>query len=200
MSGRSSILCALAFLIPGPAWADPAVLTHASGRVFVEGRQGIYPAPVFARLSEGDIVSLAGDARVRIVYPASGRQETWAGACEVEIRAGQGKSAGPGPSVKELPAPVAQQLARTPASGERARSGLMKVRSAQTADALEQLEAHYEALKRGASDDDTTPESFLLSGLIELRQYSRARALLAKLRADPHYKRIVEHFTPLARR
>jgi len=176
------------------------MLTHVSGRVLVEGKNGVYPAVPFAKLSAGDLLSLAGDGKVRVVYLDNGRQETWAGACEVEIAGLQGQSPGPEPGVKLLPPIVVQQLAKTPPAGERARNGMLRVRSVDLEDALTQLDKHYDELKRGATDEDTTPELFLLSGLVELRQFARARTLLVKLKDNRAYKQVVAHFTPMVRR
>ena len=200
MSKRAIGVLALGLLSATPAWADQAILTHVSGRVLVDGKNGVYPAPLFAKLSSGDVLSLAGDAKVRVVYLDNGRQETWAGAAEVKIGGLEGASPGPEPSVKQLPPMVVQQFAKAPANGERSRNGLMRVRSVDVEDSLAMLDKHFDELKRGASDEDTTPEVYLLSGLIELRQYGRARALLAKLKDNPTYKPVVTHFTPLVRR
>jgi hypothetical protein len=200
MSKRAIVLCALGLVSSAPAWADQALLTHVNGRVLVDGKNGVYPAPLFAKLSAGDVLSLAGDAKVRIVYLDNGRQETWAGAAEVKIGGLEGQSPGPDPAVKQLSPIVVQQLSKTPANADRARSGMMQVRSVDVEEALEVLDRHYDELKRGATDQDTTPEAFLLSGLVEHRQYARARTLLTKLKDNPNYKRVVEHFTPLVRR
>lgn len=200
MTKRTILVCALGLLGAAPAWADPAILTHVSGRVLIDGKNGASPAPLFAKLSAGDVLSLAGDAKVRVVYLDNGRQETWAGAAEVKIGGLEGESPGPEPSVRQLPPLVVQQLARAPATAERARGGMVRVRSVDVDEALAVLDHHYDELKRGATDEDTTPEVYLLSGLVELRQYARARAMLTKLKDHPSYKRVVEHFTPLLRR
>jgi len=200
MSKRALVLCALGLASATTAWAEQAILTHVNGRVLVDGKNGVYAAPLFAKLSAGDVLSLAGDAKVRVVYLDNGRQETWAGACEVKISGLAGESPGPEPSVKQLSPIVVQQFSKAPANGERARSGMMQVRSVDLQEQLELLDRHFDELKRGASDDDTTPEVFLLAGLVELRQYARARALLTKLKDHSNYKRVVEHFTPLVRR
>ncbi len=200
MSTRAIVLCALGLLGSAPVWAEQAILTHVSGRVLVDGKNGVRPAPLFTKLAASEVLSLAGDDKVRILYVGNGRQETWAGAAEVKIAGLEGNSPGPAPSVKQLSPIVVQQLAKAPETQERSRSGMMQVRSVDVADALEVLNRHYDELKRGATDEDTTPEVFLLSGLIEHRQHARARALLAKLKDNPNYRRVVEHFTPLARR
>jgi hypothetical protein len=195
MGRRTVLFCALAFLCAASAWGDRAILTHVNGHVLVDGKHGAYPAQLFARLSAGDIVSLAGDAKVRILYVDNGRQETWAGAAEVKISGLSGQSPGPDPSVKQLSPIVVQQFSKVPSSGS-----MMRVRSVDVKDQLALLDKHFDELKRGASEDDTTPEVYLLSGLVDLRQYARARGLLVKLKDDSKYKRVVEHFTPLVRR
>jgi len=42
-----------------------------------------------------------------------------------------------------------------------------------------------------------TPDVFLLSGLIELREFRRAREVLASLSGNAAYADMVEHFTPI---
>ncbi len=49
----------------------------------------------------------------------------------------------------------------------------------------------------GASAEDTTPKIFLLSGLVEQKNFTRARELLASLGGKPGYQPVVEHFTPI---
>jgi len=200
MSKRALSVLALGLISALPAWADQAILTHVNGRVLVDGKNGVYPATLFARLSAGDVLSLAGDAKIRVVYLDTGRQETWAGAAEVKIAGLEGQSPGPEPAVKKLSPIVVQQLAKAHASGERASSGMMQVRSVDVDEAVSVLDKHFDELKRGATEEDTTPEVYLLAGLVELRQYARARAVLTKLKDNPNYKRVVEHFTPLVRR
>ena len=200
MSKRAIVLCALGLLSSAPAWADQAILTHVSGRVLVDGKNGVYPAPLFAKLSSGDVLSLAGDAKVRVLYLNNGRQETWAGAAEVAITGLEGQSPGPEPAVKQLAPMVVQQFAKAPSTNERSRSGIMQVGSVDVEEAIALLDKHYDELKRGATEDDTTPEVYLLTGLVEHKQFARARTVLAKLKDKPAYKPVVHHFTPLVRR
>jgi hypothetical protein len=38
---------------------------------------------------------------------------------------------------------------------------------------------------------------FLLSGLIEIKEFKRARQLLTELGGKPAYRPVVDHFTPI---
>lgn len=184
----------------GAALADQAMLTQVSGQVTVEAKDGKRPAVAFLKLATGDKLALGGDGRVQIVYFGNGRQELWAGAGEVEVGGLEGRSAAIKPAVKQLPPLVVNQLAKTPAAGQQGKAGMILVRSLENPDAVDHLDKQFEELKRAAAADDTTPEVFLLSGLIELKEFDRAKELLETLRDKPEYKHVVAHFTPLAAR
>jgi hypothetical protein len=59
-------------------------------------------------------------------------------------------------------------------------------------------------MRAGAAADDTTPEVFLLSGLLELKEYERAKKVLSELKTkqltQPAYEAVVDHFGPLIER
>ena len=62
-------------------------------------------------------------------------------------------------------------------------------------DAAAHLDKQYADLKRNAAAGDTTPEVYLLSGLVELKEFARAKTLLSDLSGKTGYKSVVEHFT-----
>ena len=190
----------IGLLWSGFAWADVAMLTQVSGQVSVTGKDGSRAAIPFLKVSSGDKLTLAADGRVQMVYFGNGRQEIWKGAGEIEIGSLDGRSAALKPETSQLPPLVINQLAKTPASGQQGRSGMILVRSLGDPDAVDHLDKQYEELKRASPAGDTTPEVFLLSGLIELKEVARAKDLLAKLSAKTGYEAVVEHFTPLVNR
>jgi hypothetical protein len=182
-------------------WADQAMLTQVSGQVSVEGKDGNKRAGVaFLKVATGEKLSLGADGRVQIVYFGNGRQEIWSGAGQVELAGLEGKSTALKPEVKQLPPLVVNQLAKTPAAGQQGKAGMILVRSLENPDAVDHLDKQYEELRRGAVAGDTTPEVFLLSGLIELKEFDRAKELLASFKDKPEYKPVVEHFSPLVAR
>jgi hypothetical protein len=184
----------------GAAWADVAMLTQVSGQVSVAGKDSSRAAVPFLKVASGDKLTLAADARVQMVYFGNGRQEVWTGAGQVEIGSLEGRSTALKPATSQLPPLVVNQLAKTPAAGQQGRAGMILVRSLGNPDAVDHLDKQYEELKRASLAGDTTPEVFLLSGLIELKEVARAKELLAKLGSTPGYQAVVEHFTPMVNR
>ena len=96
-----------------------------------------------------------------------------------------------------MPPLVVNQLAKTPAAGQQGKTGMIRVRSLSNPDAASHLDKQYKELKTNSAAGDTTPEIFLLSGLIEIKEISRAKAVLADLGGKPGYKSVVDHFTPI---
>jgi hypothetical protein len=192
--GVLGVLCA------APAWAQVAMLTDVGGKVSISGKGSSRAAVAFLKMETGDKLTLPAGGKVKIVYFGNGRQEEWSGAGEVAVAGLEGHSAALKPVVSQLPPLVINQLAKTPAAGQQGRAGMILVRSLENPDALDHLDKQYQDLKRTSQPGDTTPEIFLLSGLIELKEFDRAKELLASLQDKPVYKEVVEHFTPLAHR
>jgi hypothetical protein len=198
------ILLLIAFSVAGTAWADVAMLTQISGEVSVAGKAGNRAAVPFLKLTSGEKLTLGKDARVQMVYFGNGRQEIWKGAGQIEIGSLEGRSASLKPETKQLPPLVINQLAKTPAAGQQGRTGMVMLRSLGDPDAGDHLDKQYAELRKNALPYDTTPEVFLLSGLLDLKEYDRARKLLAELRdkqlTQPAYEAVVDHFAPLVSR
>jgi hypothetical protein len=194
------LLSAVGLFLANAALAQQAMLTQVSGQVSVAGKDGTRPAVAFLKLETGEKLTLPADGRVQVVYFGNGRQEIWAGAGQIEIAGLEGRSPALKPEIKQLPPLVVNQLAKTPAAGQQGKAGMILVRSLENPDAVDHLDKQYEDLKRASSAEDTTPEVFLLSGLIELKEVARAKELLQKLSDKPAYKQVVEHFTPMVNR
>jgi hypothetical protein len=131
-----------------------------------------------------------------VVYFGNGRQEVWKGGGQIEVGGLESKS-NLKPDVSQLPPLVVNQLAKTPAAGEQGKAGMVRVRSMANPDAAAHLDKQYADLKRSAADGDTTPEVYLLSGLLELKNFARAKTVLADLSGKASYKSVVDHFTPV---
>jgi hypothetical protein len=86
--------------------------------------------------------------------------------------------------LKTLPLAVARQLARTPASDREGRKAPARTRAVQAPDAMARLEATYQELRSRAGTDDLEPETYLLSGLFELRELDRVEKLLGELKQE----------------
>lgn len=204
MISMSRMLPLLLLLAPGVVLADVAMLTQVSGEVTVSAREGRRPAVPFLKISTGEKLNLGRDARVQMVYFGNGRQEVWKGAGEVEVGSLEGRSAALKPETTQLPPLVINQLAKTPAAGQQGRTGMVMLRSLGDPDAGDHLDKQYAELRKSSAPDDTTPEVFLLSGLLDLKEYARARKLLGELRnkqlTQPAYEAVIDHFVPLVER
>jgi hypothetical protein len=201
---RRGLLTGLLLACFGPAWAQVGMLTQVSGDVVLSGKDGSRAAVSFLKVNTGDKLKLAKNARVQMVYFGNGRQEVWKGEGQVEVGGLDGRSPSLQPETAQLPPLVVNQLAKTPAAGQQGKTGMIMVRSLENPDALDHLDKQYADLRRTAPAGDTTPEVFLLSGLLELKEFTRAKATLGELRSkqqsEPAYKAVVDHFAPLVER
>jgi len=182
---------------------DVGMLTQMDGKVeIVTAKEGKHSATAFLKVALGDKLVLGRDARVQIVYFETSRQEAWKGAGEVEIGNGEGRSSSLQPETRKLPPLVARQLAKTPISGRHGKSGMVTVRSL-SSDTVESLERQYTEFRGAAADGDTTPEVFLLTGLLEMKEFERAHTVLEGLRArlstTPALAVVISHFDPLVK-
>ena len=177
-------------------WADVGMITQMSGEVSIATEGATRSAVPFLKVATGDKLKLGNGARVQMVYFGNGRQEVWKGSAQVEVGSLESKSAGK-PEVSQLPPLVVNQLAKTPAAGQQGKTGMIRVRSLANPDASAHLDKQYKELKASAAADDTTPEVFLLSGLIEIKEFTRAKEVLAELGGKPPYQPVVDHFTPI---
>lgn len=191
----------LACSFAGVASAQVAMLTQVSGDVRVSGRDGARGAVAFLKVNEGDTLTLAGSARVQMVYLANGRQEVWTGAGPVVVGSAQGRSQTLTAATSQVPALVLRQLEKTPAVGQHGKTGMVMLRSMDNLEKIDGLETDYKALRAGAAADDTTPELFYLTGLLDLGAYEDVRVVLndvkARVATQPAYAAMVEHFERL---
>jgi hypothetical protein len=186
-----------------PVRHDVGLLTKLDGKVeIVAGKKRKQPATAYRKVALGDRLLLGKDARVQIAYFETSRHEAWKGKGEVDIREGEGRSSGLRPDVRKLPPLVARQLVKTPASGEHVKIGMVTVRSL-SSDTIESLEKQYREYRAAAAPEDTTPEVFLLTGLLEMQEYEHAQAALeglrGKLSATPALADVIAHFDPLVK-
>lgn len=203
MWNKTALIAGLLFAV-ATAWADDAMLTQVSGDVSVAGKSGSRAAVPFLKVANGDKLKLGKNARVQMVYFGNGRQEVWKGEGQIDVGSLEGRSASMKADVAQLPPLVINQLAKTPAPGQQGRTGMVMVRSLGDPDALEHLDKEYAELRARSAADDTTPEVFLLSGLLDLKEYDRAKKVLADLKTKqltvPAFEAVVDHFTPAVER
>lgn len=190
-------------LLSGVASAQVAMLTQVTGDVKVSPKDGAAAraAVPFLKVSDGEKLALGANARVQLVYLASGRQEVWKGAGPVDIGAQEGRSASLKPETSQVPPLILRQLQKTPAVGQTGKTGMVTLRSIDDLDAIDTLEKDYHAFRARVPADDTTPEVFFLTGLIEFQDYDRAAKLLEELKLKqaklPALTPVIEHFSRL---
>ncbi len=182
---------------------DVGMLTQLDGKVeVIAGKAGKRPATAFLKVALGDRLLLGKDALVQIVYFETSRQEVWKGTGEVEIGNGEGRSSSLKPETRKLPPLVARQLVKTPVSSQYGKTGMVTVRSL-SSDTVESLEKQYAEFRHLAAEGDTTPEVFLLTGLLEMKEYEKAQSVLeefrAKLPVSPGLAAVISHFAPLVK-
>ena len=177
-------------------WADVGMITQLSGEVSITSGSSTQAAAPFIKVNTGDKLTLASGARVQMVYFGNGRQEVWKGGGNIEVGSLDSKSAIK-PEVSQLPPLVALQLAKMPVAGQQGKAGMIRMRSMGAPDASATLDKQYGDLKRNAEADDTTPEVYLLSGLIELKDFKRAKSVLAELDGKAGYKSVLDYFSPI---
>lgn len=184
--GFRDICLSLLLLFCAQAWAaDVALVMSVQGKVLRHDGANTVPLEAFVKLGEGDRLSLEKGAQLRVAYFENGRHETWAGPVGFELASHGGQPLGmAAPEVKTLPLPVARQLARTPATDREGRKAPARTRAVQAPDAMARLEATYQEQRSRAGADDLEPETYLLSGLFELRELDRIEKLLGELKQE----------------
>jgi len=195
---RALLIGTMTWLAAGAAWANVGMITQLSGEVTLSVAGKSQKAVPFLKLKAGDKLAVPADGSVKLVYFGNGRQEVWKGGAQVEVGSLEGKS-GAKAEVSQLPPLVVNQLAKTPAPGQQGRTGMVRLRSLLDPDAADKLEAQYKDFKKQIGVDDPTAEVFYLSGLVEMREFSKARAVLDGLAGKAPYQSMIEHFDPVVK-
>jgi hypothetical protein len=176
----SSVL--ISFSGPVHATGDVVLVTALRGgvsRVVVANPNKV---EAFVKLKEGDILKLDKDARIRLVYFESGRQEVWSGEGRLEIAASESKGIGlAAPEVKWLPAHLVKQIAKTPMLDSQGRSAGTRMRAIEATNTVAKLETEYDRIRIENGGKDLNAEIYLLSGLFELRELDRVESLINEI-------------------
>jgi hypothetical protein len=201
MVRKTALFVVTLLSLAGAASAQVAMLTQVAGDVKVSAKEGARAAVPFLKVSEGDTLTLAANARVQMVYLVSGRQEIWKGAGPVGVGAQEGKSASLKAETSQVPAIILKQLAKTPAVGQHGKTGMVMLRSLDDLAASDQLDEDYKTFRAAAPAGDVTPEVFLLSALLDMGDLEKTKKVLEDLKtrqsAQPQYAPVVEHFSGL---
>jgi uncharacterized caspase-like protein len=172
--------------------ADVALVDMVSGDVSYAPRTGT-PGKVqpFMKVRDGDRISLAAGAQVRIVFFEAARQERWVG--PASFRAGKAAAeaiSGKAADTRSLPAGVSQHLAQVPELIQSSRLGGSQLRGgpARRAKAgadqqatLAQARATYASMRQTLSADDLTPELYLYAALYEFLAYDEMQSVVTEM-------------------
>jgi hypothetical protein len=171
---------------------DVALVNDLRGKVtYVVGSRRV-PAEDFMRVREGDRFIVGTDARVRVLYLASGRSETYRGPARFLVGRDGGKlESGAAPQVSTLPSGVSENVGKTTqllASARMSSLGGVTLRGAPvplTDEDKRKLAAAretYAQLRERAAPQDITPEFYLYPVLQHYRQTGDMKALVADMR------------------
>jgi hypothetical protein len=198
---KVGVFVVMALSFAGIASAQVAMLTQVSGDVRVTAKDGGRTAVPFLKVSDGDTLTLTASARVQMVYLGSGRQEVWTGAGPVQVGPQQGTSRSLTPQTSQVPALILRQLEKTPAVGQHGKTGMVMLRSLDNLEQLDSLDKDYKDFRAKADAADTTPEVFLLAGLLDLGGYDEAKKFLEELkirqRTQTTLGPVIDHFSRL---
>jgi hypothetical protein len=178
-----------------------AIVTALAGNVRVEAAESGRVVDAFERFEARQRLVLEPGARLRIIYPANGRQEIWNGAGVVEVGEAGSRLAGGAARAEHvyLPAHVARLLARTPLPDGKVPGEPLRTRSMPSGGTLESIERNYGNLRRAAAESDRNPELYLLAGYLDLKEFDRVLSLVQQMReaapADVEVKVITALYT-----
>jgi hypothetical protein len=186
----------------GVGATEVALVTALSGNVtLLQEKAGAQALQAFVKVRAGDRLSMAGDARVQLVFFANARQETWQGSGTLELGSLSGKTLkGGGPvESKILPALLVKQLAKTPSSGGNVKAGMMRLRILPKLETVESVEKTYANWRQQAEASERSPELSLLASYFELRAFEKLDTLLGQMAEktpqDPDLAALVALYT-----
>ncbi len=177
--------------------ADAGMINQLSGEVsYQSGGVAAARATAYMKLRDGDVVRVAANASVRVVYFATGRQEAWKGPASFTIGANESRTAQGNtaqPQVSQLPGGVPAKLAQTPemmAIAKLGRAGSVTVRGiaqpalnpAQTAE-VQEARRIYERMKGATSADDIMPEIYLYTVVQQYSMYDEMKQLVRTMQS-----------------
>ncbi len=172
---------------------DVALVDLVSGDVAYAPQAGTSgKVQAYMKVRDGDRISVAAGAQVRIVFFDGARQEVWNG--PASFRAGKTAAeaiSGKAAQTSSLPAGAAQRMARIPEliqfaklGGGQLRGGLTRQQKASLDQqaTLAQARAGYEKMRRDMPADDISPELCLYAALYEFLLYDEMKTVVAEMR------------------
>lgn len=142
--------------------------------------RGKTPLQAFEKLTKGEAINLS-EAKLRLVYLDSGRQEIWSGSGRISIGDKESKGSHlPPPQVSQLPELLIKQLAKPTTLAAHERAGAVRLRAIANAQAIEAVNNNYHRLREQVDADDLSPELYRLSAFAELKAWQELTQALAE--------------------
>lgn len=186
--------------------ADVGLVNQLSGDVsYQAGGAAPAKASAFMKVREGDQLTVADGALVRIVYFDGGRQETWKGPASFKAGAKQAEAISGKADISQVPGGASPKLAQTTEVLQIAklgRAGGVTVRGvkkdlstlppAQQAE-VAQAKKTYESWKATAPADDITPEMYYYLVLQDYMLYEEMRGVVKSMQTkQPQSQAVAE--------
>jgi hypothetical protein len=173
-----------------PAQEDAGLVNQVRGNVtYADAGGASRPVQAFMKIRDGDRVTVAPNASVRIVYFRGRREEAWSGPAAFRVSADHGEASRGKAEVHVLPSAVPLKLARLPELVQAARLGGVTVRGiairpmldAKQQAELTQAQGNYDVLRTQVARDDITPELYMIATLQELGLFEDMAPLAAEI-------------------
>ena len=207
----ASLGCVAMFAAASALANDVGLINHLAGDVSYTSGSSTDKAKPFMKLREGDRISVAPGAQLRVVYFQGGRQESYSGPATLTAGTQQStQQSGAQPQVSTLPAGVPQKISQTPELIQIAklgRSGGVTLRNVpgavperltpQQQAEVRQARQTYDQLRQTAAADDITPELYLYSVLQDHLLYNDMKVVVSEMQrrqpANPDVAVMVEY-------
>ena len=207
----ASLGCVAMFAAASALANDVGLINHLAGDVSYTSGSSTDKAKPFMKLREGDRISVAPGAQLRVVYFQGGRQESYTGPASFTAGAQQStQQSGAQPQVSTLPSGVPQKISQTPELIQIAklgRSGGVTLRNVpgavperltpQQQAEVRQARQTYDQLRQTAAADDITPELYLYSVLQDHLLYNDMKVVVSEMQrrqpANPDVAVMVEY-------
>lgn len=171
--------------------ADVGLVNQLNGDVsYQAGSAAPTKATAFMKIREGDKITVAEGASVRVVYFDGGRQETWKGPASFKAGPKQAEALSGRADVSQIPGGASPKLAQTTevlqiaklgrAGGVTVRGVKKEIASLPPAQQAEVAQAKktYESWKSTAAADDITPEMYYYLVLQDYMLYDEMRGVV----------------------
>ncbi|WP_028452333.1 hypothetical protein [Chitinilyticum aquatile] len=158
---------------------------HSQLVISPERHEAIKP---YSRLNAGDVLDIAADGSLQIVWISEGRQESWRGPARLTLGATQATEAsGRQPAAtRTLPPAMRDALAQTRSDLRQIRQ-LGAVSNVRSSRLPERVSTNYASWRAGSAASDPAADLYLLHEQLQISDWAGAQQTLARLQQlDPN--------------